>query len=477
MPPPSTQARCRIRSLLPHGMRRDRQAASAQGECLREPSTSSLLNPDRRLEWAVALVIVLMPVTLPFNLVGMESIDGRPLILTFFPVDLGLVTIVVLGVPKCVGRIRAGSLPLPCVLLQTIALLIFTAALVNPTPAGFQVAFRMSAVVIVVLAMADVGPRLLSGPILYACLAVALEQSLLAVGQVIAGHGLGLSALGLGDLESVPLIPFGGVPSARGTFLHPYVLAGFTAVMCTILLARTLLYHKRFWTFWALTAATAVPLGLTFSRMSVLALGLFSIVLVAARCGRCRRAGCLAALLLGVLTPAISAADGWIARGQQSVQASDAETLTSGRLILLRQAWQLIESSPLLGVGPDNYLSVVGGKNPDLERILHVHNVPLLVAAENGILAGLLLTALLVSLAIAALRSGAAARWIFCALLPFLLLDHFAYSRVQGLVLFGLWIGAVLGVGRIEKSASSSLVKDARSETPRPLVRPVASGR
>lgn len=446
----------RVSDLLARGPGLPKQGSSNPVSSA-ETSNTTRATSDRLLEWSVALVVVLLPVTWPLSMVGVAEVDGTPRTLTFFPLDLALAAVIVLGVPRLIRTLRRGDVPLPCLLLQVLTVLITVSAVVNPTPSGFQVAFRMTAIVIVVLAMAELGPRLLSGPVVYACLAAGLEQSILAVGQVIAGHGLGFTLLGLGETESPPLIPFGGVPSARGTFFHPYVLAGFAAVMCTVILARVRFYRRRFWQSWFCTAAVAVPLGLTFSRMSLLTVAMFSITLLIVRRERARNAACLAAVLLGVLSAAISTADGWIARGQQTVQAGTAERLTSGRLILLRQAQEIIERSPLFGVGPDNYLKAVGAQNPEFEKVLHVHNVPLLVAAENGLVAGLVLIGLIISLAVFAFRSGAVARCIFCGLLPFLLLDHFAYSRVQGLVLFGIWMGAVIGVGRIEQSSSAHL--------------------
>ncbi len=69
--------------------------------------------------------------------------------------------------------------------------------------------------------------------------------------------------------------------------------------------------------------------------------------------------------------------------------------------------------------------------------------MPLLLLVEGGVL---VLPALLViggALATRTWRAGIAGLSITLAVLPFLLLDHLNWSYPQGLLLTGMWLGAL----------------------------------
>ena len=70
-----------------------------------------------------------------------------------------------------------------------------------------------------------------------------------------------------------------------------------------------------------------------------------------------------------------------------------------------------------------------------------VHNVPLLAAAEGGVLAGALTVLLYVVLGWRSWRSGLLAFTVFALYVPLTMLDHFAYTFPQGLALTAVWIG------------------------------------
>lgn len=427
-------------------------------------SRSAASGHVRPIEWATAFLIVLLPFTLPFLFTLDPDTQTTDDSFVFYPLDLGLAIVAVLGSPLVFRHVLARRVPGPGLLLLALAAVTLLATAVNLGPSSAQFGLRMLGVVVLVVVLVDLGPRLLQGPVFFAVVAVGLEQSLLATGQAATGRPLGLSVLGLGELSSISLPLSGGETSARGTMFYPYMLAGLAVLLCTLALTRTLLLRRGQRFFWMATALISVPIGLTYSRMSVLTiLALICVVVVS---GRQRRSLiCFSAVLLGVLLPALATAGGWIARGQQTVDAPDAEGVTSGRLILMRQAWQLIESAPLLGVGPGNYVNEVSKFNPTVDFVLPVHNVPLLVAAEGGVVAGLLCVALIFSLGVTAVRSGVAAMALFAALLPFLMLDVIPYRTPQGIVMFGLWIGAILGIGQSATDCEERVAdRDKRSE-------------
>jgi len=73
-----------------------------------------------------------------------------------------------------------------------------------------------------------------------------------------------------------------------------------------------------------------------------------------------------------------------------------------------------------------------------------VHVVPLMIAVEGGIPAGIVTIVLLTLLGIRSLRAGGPALAIYIAYMPFVLLEHHPYSHEQGLVMTGLWLGFLI---------------------------------
>ncbi len=102
----------------------------------------------------------------------------------------------------------------------------------------------------------------------------------------------------------------------------------------------------------------------------------------------------------------------------------------------------------MFGVGPGRYVIALTEKygqepNPRVGFFKPVHNLPLLAAAEGGVPAGLLMTALLLAAAWRAFAGGRAGLAIYAAYLPFVVLDHFPYSFPMGMILTGVWLGAI----------------------------------
>ena len=81
-----------------------------------------------------------------------------------------------------------------------------------------------------------------------------------------------------------------------------------------------------------------------------------------------------------------------------------------------------------------------------------VHDVPLLVTAEGGLAAGLVIAMLIVGLAWRSLRAGPVALALYVCLVPYLLLDHFDYSFPQGLVITGVWLAVLDGLAALRSS-------------------------
>jgi len=80
-----------------------------------------------------------------------------------------------------------------------------------------------------------------------------------------------------------------------------------------------------------------------------------------------------------------------------------------------------------------------------------VHNVVLLVGAEGGVLALLVMAALYVGVGWRSLRAGVLALGIYLAYLPFSMLDHFPYSFPQGLLVTGVWLAVLDWLWRVRR--------------------------
>ena len=132
---------------------------------------------------------------------------------------------------------------------------------------------------------------------------------------------------------------------------------------------------------------------------------------------------------------------GWTQRARDTTGAS----VDTGRGHLIHQSFHLLREYPLLGVGPGRYVIALRAERADPRPsggvLKPVHNVPLLAAAEGGVLAGALTVLLYVVLGWRAWRSGLLAFTVFALYVPLTMLDHFAYTFPQGLALTAVWIG------------------------------------
>ena len=118
------------------------------------------------------------------------------------------------------------------------------------------------------------------------------------------------------------------------------------------------------------------------------------------------------------------------------------------RLVLLQAAVELIFKNPLFGVGSANFVHALSAFGlfsiADVRLLAPVHNVLLLIFAEEG-LVGLVLFLILIYAAF----KNISARWQFTlafALIVFLTVDHFLWTLQQGRFLFWLSLAYILSL-------------------------------
>ena len=385
--------------------------------------------------------VVLLPFNVEIQLAeygGFSDLQHRVSIFLF---DIPLVLLTVVSIAPLL-KTRQGVLRAFLLLGVVLVGLTSIALAVNPSARGVQMTLRLI-VNLVVPAMTWASlPRGWQRGLAAALIGSAVLQSAIAVGQVVRGETLGLTFLG----ENPPLLPFGDALGAKGTFVHPYMLAGFALLACGAAIVAYLDLRERAWL--AALAVAAVPIGLTYSRMSAVAVFGIAIVLLVARFRKeVSTLPALVALLIGLGVPALATFDAWRGKAEPVPAESGVDAVTNFRGTFTDQALDLIAEEPAFGVGPGLYVLALEERLgiTSTEEVFPVHNVPLLVAAESGIPAGVLLTAMLVLLGSIALRAGPGSVVVFLAYLPFLLLDHYPYDNCQGLMMSGGWVGMILG--------------------------------
>jgi hypothetical protein len=134
---------------------------------------------------------------------------------------------------------------------------------------------------------------------------------------------------------------------------------------------------------------------------------------------------------------------GWLVRASQTA-AGDLTTRGS----LAGRAIEMIQANPLLGIGPVQYgpnLAKMGLAVPDFHV---VHNIPLLVAAEFGILVGVAFTVWIVMLGIRSFRLSTFAAALFLFSIPFFMLDNLHYVYGNGMASLAIWLALLDYQGR-----------------------------
>ncbi len=300
-----------------------------------------------------------------------------------------------------------------------------------------MVVLRLFALFILVVEMVSLTTKQFRIRVAVPMLAVASIQTVLGLAQMVNGAPLGLHGWG----EQRVLRAFGDTFGASGTMLSPYILAGLGVLAATVGIAT--LPEGRWRPWWlAGIGLSFASLGVTYSRASLVGvIVIFAALIVGVVRGRSDLRAPLVVLLLALLIPAIVFIDGWATRAEDSATA-DVDDFATFRITHISQALTVISDAPLAGVGPGLYsFTLERDHDPEIDDAVHV--VPLLVAAEDGVIVGLLFTLLLILLAIRSLRTSPEAVALYAGFGVFLLLDKFAYLHPNGMVMFAVWLATI----------------------------------
>ena len=238
---------------------------------------------------------------------------------------------------------------------------------------------------------------------------------------------------------------------ALGSFPHPNVLGGFVAIALVLALPYLQsLKGNRLALLRAGWCAGWVELVFTFSRAALLA--------AAVGCGIWLIGGLVYAprrSSLGwlALAPIVALALGGAVAGPYFFpRIAPTSTLLRttpivDRLTIGLVALSLIQTHPLLGVGAGNFTLAELRPPFDAVSVDPVHNVPLLVAAEAGLPAGVAWLVIVVGQPIAnwKRRRHDRASWVWFALpaamLTLSFLDHYLWTLPAGRLIFWLGLG------------------------------------
>ncbi len=219
-------------------------------------------------------------------------------------------------------------------------------------------------------------------------------------------------------------IPTGQYLRPYGTFPHPNVLGAFFIIYLLFLLSRANQKKIRFQTIKLLAIlASSASTVLTFSKTSIFLLG----ATIAVNLPKNGKIFLVPAFILMAVMYLIFFSENSI--------NSIAERVT-----LFEASFEVIAQNPMFGVGSNNFIKAMSTQNimsTSLVRLLQpVHNVFLLILAENGVI-GLLLFLLLLFQVFKFVKTPKTLI-LFTALIIYLTVDHFLWTLEQGRLLFWL---------------------------------------
>jgi O-antigen ligase len=390
---------------------------------------------DRLREVVLVALIVTIPTSVGvvvWSPAGGEGDWNRRVSISPFDVALGVLLVLAL-----VDR-RGRGAPQPRTWTARIAIglavVLAVALLAHPSPRGVDFALRIAAGLAVIDAICRVSEDS-HRRILAALAATGGLEAVIAVLESARGGDIGLGPLEFTGFH----YQFGSSTAAHAGFGHPYHLACFLLVALTAALLGAVRSERRGpW----LAGAALIALGLatTYGRAVALTLVIIGGIALFARgdpVSRRTRRQFAGAIALGFLVGAVGLGNGWWTRAQDTSRGG--QNVDDERGSYAQAAGELIRDHPLLGVGPGRY--TIALESIPHTTLLPAHNAVLLEAAEAGVVAGALTAALLVALALRALRAGPHAAIVFCALILFFLLDAYPYTFPAGLALSGLWLG------------------------------------
>ena len=348
---------------------------------------------------------------------------------------------------------------------------------VNPSGFGIAAIARLVAISVLVGRVAarvrDRRWTAITGPLS----ATMVLQTAVVIAQRVHGGPLGLAAFGE---HPSGFKPVNGVLLPAGTTVHTNAVALYGVVVATLIVAALadgvrVSRPQRVLHGLALVGC-GICTGMSGSRTALIAVAFLVLVLGRSVLGRSvgdgpvrygsvrdgpaavsassgsvasRRPAAIAlgAYLAGLIGMALVQSKLWASRTAASGTTS-LDQLGSGRMALVRQAWAVFRLSPILGVGPGNYLVHVL-TNPAITRLsgegAPVHNLWLQVLASYGVIGFAVFALVTAALVVTSRRAGPTGAMIALPVATIVFFDV-AITLSPGFVLLGVCVGAVSGL-------------------------------
>jgi hypothetical protein len=332
-----------------------------------------------------------------------------------------------------------------------------TSWLMNPRPYGMFLVVRLIGVAGAIRLLGRSSPAQRTS-LLRVLIIVTAVQVAVCAAQLAVGGSVGL--YGLGEVPD----PFMRHPDAAwrvpmGLSFYPYPVAA-NALLCLAMLIflgpSTL---TRSWR-WLGNLSAGATIGLTASVSALVAV---AAVLVGAALWsgfdrhriRQASAGVLIPFLLALAIGTVAQQSVWLWKSDRTVAVQEGNA-SSGRSGQIKTAVEMIKREPVFGVGPGAYRRY-RVKHPELDAITTdtqiVHSVPILMAAETGLVGPLLLG---VAVLVAVWRRFRQSAVLFAALSGYVLGDFMHWYRGVGLMQWGVALGLTVALSRAELSSTKS---------------------
>jgi O-antigen ligase len=239
-----------------------------------------------------------------------------------------------------------------------------------------------------------------------------------------------------------------------GTFPHPNILAGFILMGIASATSFILSKNRINWFPVIVLAIASALLAVTFSRSAWLGLGAFFIVIfLKSRSLNIKKLWFVFSVtIITFVSTMFPLKELFLSRTTIPTSGTEDFSLV-GRMWLAQQAFEFIKEKPLTGIGLGAFVIHLAERSGEFNYVEPVHNIPLLVISELGLIGFILLIAILITIFREMILTKKAKVILLGALLAGLgtiaLLDHYLWSLAPGRMMLGISIG--LWLGQVEK--------------------------
>jgi len=261
-------------------------------------------------------------------------------------------------------------------------------------------------------------------------------QGIIGILQFKMGSSLGLSMLGesqiVSGMQGSSFVTLNNEVFLRayGTFPHPNILGGYL-VMC-LLISMFLYIKKNFnWKCGSILLGilSSVFVVFTFSRICILLVVIVWLVFLFFRFVFKKKG--MYSFSFGLI----------LERFLNLISGGD--TSWGDRVNLMRSSFEIVKDSWLMGIGLGRFTKGMEGNIPltsnGVMLIQPVHNVPLLMVSEFGVVGTLLYCVLLGSILLRSVKRMSWFRWLVIFVIAVIgSFDHYLFSLPQGMVMGGI---------------------------------------